>query len=90
MAVFVDLEEESEPPQTNSGYYHLDGSGKPDWNEWQGDLPAHEQPTAPSAEVLPATVSNPNGAPTSGVDPAQPARENPNQTAMTEALGCYP
>ncbi len=87
MALFVDLDEESEPPQARG--YHRPCGVTPEWNGGQ----TKELPTAPSSEVSPATLSNQNGSLTWSVDPAQqpqPAREISNQNAMTEALGCYP
>ncbi|RYP45535.1 hypothetical protein DL768_008127 [Monosporascus sp. mg162] len=85
MALFVDLDEETEPPKRN-GYYHLHGVNL-EWHNGQ----AKEASTAPSSAPS-ATMSDNNGSSLSGVDPSKPlaTRENPNQNAMTEALGCYP
>ena len=98
MVVFVDLDEESEPPQTHSyhhPYHSYHGHG---YHSHIGLEGAQAQqppppPTAPSSDIKPGSMPNSNGSPVLGTDTSlQPlaARESPNQNAMTEALGCYP
>ncbi|TGJ79075.1 hypothetical protein E0Z10_g9696 [Xylaria hypoxylon] len=81
MAIFVDLDEESEPPQTQA----IRG-------EWDGErTKLHLQ-----QELLAVGNTNahaPDSSPVhAGEEPAadKGTRENPNRNRMTEALGCYP
>lgn len=95
MAIFVDLDEESEPPQAH-GYYHHPHGLQPEWNNGGKES---ESSTVPSLEVLPhngGSLTSDNDA-----DPSQPHAAGTgtgtgadsldlNKNAMTEALGCYP
>ena len=93
MAVFVDLDEETEPPQPH-GYHSYHGFQPHPYPGVEGEQ-IKQLPASPSFTNKPDAVSNSNGSPMSGVDPSsshQPhaALEDLNQSAMTEALGCYP
>ncbi|KAI1273740.1 hypothetical protein F5Y07DRAFT_375474 [Xylaria sp. FL0933] len=79
MAIFVDLDEESEPPQAQA-------VARGEWDSERTKLQLQQ-------ELLAVVNSNTyvnGGSP----DPAAAAdkgiRENPNRNRMTEALGCYP
>ncbi|KAI0012297.1 hypothetical protein F4779DRAFT_614746 [Xylariaceae sp. FL0662B] len=81
MALFVDLEEEAEPPRTH--YY----GKKPEWN---GER-AKQQLSSINDSTLSSRIAT-NG---SGQDQPmihlESTRENPNRNnGMAEALGCYP
>ena len=95
MVLFVDLDEENEPPQTH-GYhhsYHHGYTGYLGHPALEGAQAQQQPPTASSSDTRPGVVPNGNGSPALGADTShqpQTARENPNQNAMTEALGCYP
>lgn len=75
MVLFVDLEDETEPPEQLTG-------GR--WNSLQHDSnPARRilgLSTLPLVVGLPSLVSK--------VD--DEVRANPNKNSLTEALGCYP
>ncbi|KAJ8121574.1 hypothetical protein O1611_g10068 [Lasiodiplodia mahajangana] len=81
MAIFVDLEEESEPPQTQA----LRG-------EWDGERAKLQL----QQQLLAVTNANAHARDSSAVNgdqepaPEQNVRENPNRNRMTEAFGCYP
>ncbi|KAI3322563.1 hypothetical protein HD806DRAFT_129872 [Xylariaceae sp. AK1471] len=80
MAIFVDLDEESEPPQT-----------VPIHGEWDGERAKLQL----QQELLAGMKKAPNGLAINGLD-GEPAaadqcmREDPNRNRMTEALRCYP
>lgn len=81
MAIFVDLDEESEPPQTPA----LRG----EWDGERAKLQLQQQLLAvanPSAHVRDGSAVH--GDREQAAD--QGIRENPNRNRMTEALGCYP
>ncbi|KAI1501510.1 hypothetical protein F5X99DRAFT_382779 [Biscogniauxia marginata] len=80
MALFVDLDDEGEPPQPHQ--QHLYGL-KPDWN---GDLAKQQHPPSGAA----GSVTAPNGVANGRPAADHHERENPNRNGMTEALGCYP
>ncbi|KAI1085284.1 hypothetical protein F5B20DRAFT_138130 [Whalleya microplaca] len=84
MALFVDLEEEPEPPQTH--HYGM----KPEWN---GERAKQQLSSINDSNFFSGAAT------TNGAEPGQPsadrqnqsARENPNRNnGMAEALGCYP
>ncbi|GAW21509.1 hypothetical protein ANO14919_110300 [Xylariales sp. No.14919] len=81
MAIFVDLDEESEPPQTQVVR-----------GEWDGERTKLQL----QQELLAAGNTNAHArdspAVNDGEEPAanQGMRENPNRNRVTEALGCYP
>ncbi|KAI1841179.1 hypothetical protein JX266_012646 [Neoarthrinium moseri] len=95
MAVFVDLDEEEEPPiaqqqrQAYSHYHHF--GAKPEWN---GQTLQHAQPANGTDkgghreedkdnEAQHPELSSSTTTDSNGSEPL-------NKTAMTEALGCYP
>ncbi|KAI0102752.1 hypothetical protein GGR51DRAFT_526119 [Nemania sp. FL0031] len=81
MAIFVDLEEESEPPQTQA----LRG-------EWDGERAKLQL----QQQLLAVTTANAHARDSSAfygdLEPAPnyDMRENPNRNRITEAFGCYP
>ncbi|KAI2606112.1 uncharacterized protein GGS25DRAFT_499628 [Hypoxylon fragiforme] len=76
MALFVDLDEEAEPPQTQ--HYGL----KPEWN---GER-AQQQLSSRINELTPTREDSDQSQPI-----VYGESENPNEhNGMTEALGCYP
>ncbi|KAI0430683.1 hypothetical protein F5Y09DRAFT_306981 [Xylaria sp. FL1042] len=81
MAIFVDLDEESEPPQTQAVTR----------GEWDGERTKLQLQQELLAVVNTSTCVNDGSE-----DPAAAAAddkgilENPNRNRMTEALGCYP
>ncbi|KAI1773547.1 hypothetical protein F4818DRAFT_113196 [Hypoxylon cercidicola] len=84
MALFVDLDEEAEPPQTHH-YGH-----KPEWN---GERAMHQMPSGMNG---PAPMKS-EGEQSQNQSQSQSQRtsnresENPNEhTGMAQALGCYP
>lgn len=80
MAIFVDLDEESEPPQQA-----LHG----EWDGERAKLQLQQQLLAVgNATTHPQDSSVVNSDPEPNAD--QGMRENPNRNRMTEALGCYP
>ncbi|KAI0601676.1 hypothetical protein F4775DRAFT_541011 [Biscogniauxia sp. FL1348] len=89
MALFVDLDEEGEPPQPQQS--HLYGL-KPDWN---GDWAKQQQHAEQQPSGAAGSTTVPNGTAVDGNGNGQLVanhhqRENPNRNGMTEALGCYP
>lgn len=97
MALFVDLDDEAEPP--NAQHVHQHG-GK---LEWDGDavkqLPATNGKVATTgANEGISGSSNSNvqqqqqqqQPPVDGTSKPAAPRENPNRNGMTEALGAYP
>lgn len=80
MAVFVDLDEEAEPPNTDIGGnphhygYRAAVHRQPDPQL----LPSHAESTRDDEDANAACAPEPS-----------PAR-NPFRNGMTEALGCYP
>ncbi|KAI0134558.1 hypothetical protein BJ170DRAFT_204807 [Xylariales sp. AK1849] len=80
MAVFVDLDEEEDPP-VQQQLHHAVG---PDWTgDWTTQKPVPSSTEKGTGEAEGNELSNNSGPP--------PAHyENPNRNAMTEALGCYP
>ncbi|KAK7749193.1 hypothetical protein SLS62_008374 [Diatrype stigma] len=93
MAIFVDLDEESEPPQAH-GYYHHSHGVLPEWNKGGKE---DESSSVPTFEVLPNNGSSTSDA---DADPSQPHVAGTgtagaggldlNKNAMTEALGYNP
>ncbi|KAI1200835.1 hypothetical protein F5X97DRAFT_71910 [Nemania serpens] len=81
MAIFVDLDEESEPPQTQA--FHVE------WNAERAKLQLQQQLLAVvnnHAQAQSGSAAHDDEEP-----PADPyIRDNPNSNRMTEALGCYP
>ncbi|KAI0911269.1 hypothetical protein F4823DRAFT_314365 [Ustulina deusta] len=83
MAIFVDLDEECEPPQTQAAIH----------GEWDGERTKlqlqQELLAVVNTDAYPRDSSVVNGG---GEAPAadKDMRENPNRNRMTEALGCYP
>ncbi|KAI0399807.1 hypothetical protein F4802DRAFT_533550 [Xylaria palmicola] len=82
MAIFVDLDEESEPPQTQA----LRG----EWDGERAKLQLQQQLLAVANGTAHAQDNSlvPEGDGESAAN--QTVRENPNRNRMTEALGCYP
>lgn len=81
MAIFVDLDEESESPQTQA--FHGE------WNAERAKLQLQQQLLA----VVNAHAHGRSGSavPDDELPPAdQYIRDNPNRSRMTEAFGCYP
>ncbi|TRX97242.1 hypothetical protein FHL15_002036 [Xylaria flabelliformis] len=80
MAIFVDLDEESEPPQQA-----LHG-------EWDGERAKLQLQQQLLAVANASTHARDSSAVYGDQEPAadQEMRENPNRNRMTEALGCYP
>ncbi|KAI0855231.1 hypothetical protein F4860DRAFT_507617 [Xylaria cubensis] len=80
MAIFVDLDEESEPPQQA-----LRG-------EWDGERAKLQLQQQLLAVANASTHARDSSAVNGDQEPAadQEMRENPNRNRMTEALGCYP
>ncbi|KAI5859704.1 hypothetical protein GGS23DRAFT_607311 [Durotheca rogersii] len=82
MALFVDLEEEAEPPQTQ--HYGL----KPEWN---GARATPSSSGADGAAPAAAAVAVVGGRAGQSQSTADRESENPNEhNGMAEALGCYP
>ncbi|KAH8670861.1 hypothetical protein BX600DRAFT_231630 [Xylariales sp. PMI_506] len=90
MAVFVDFEEDDEPPSQKQHVLHQHGLAVNP--EWRGEsthgtsaIPnGTDNDAASRQEHAAANSDNSSGAWTEAY------RENPNKTAVTEALGCYP
>jgi hypothetical protein len=84
MALFVDLEEEPEPPQAHQ--YHHGHGVKP---EWSGELARQLQLSTGSGMVAGSDGGNSRLEP-KGLSGPPPAEDEANRNGMTEALGCYP
>jgi hypothetical protein len=83
MALFVDLEEEAEPPQAHQYYRH---GVKPEWN---GERVRQLQSLSAPANGA-AGIGNSHSAESGESSERPPGRETANKNGMTEALGCYP
>jgi hypothetical protein len=93
MVVFVDLEDEAEPPEHLRQFpYHTSTSSSRGWSSFEhsvkgaGHTPfggGNGNATGIASLVL-ALARGENG------DEGRSSRENPNRNKMTEALGCYP
>ncbi|KAF2965702.1 hypothetical protein GQX73_g7869 [Xylaria multiplex] len=83
MAIFIDLDEESEPPQTQV----IHG----EWNGERTKLQLHQELLAVGSTSAHASRDS-SAVNDGGEEPAadKSMRENPNRNRMTEALGCYP
>lgn len=86
MAVFVDLDEEAEPPNPQSHpYHHHIVAAQP---EWHADQTRQQQLLADGdAAAANGTI---HGTESCESKEVSKSRENANRNAMTEALGCYP
>ncbi|KAI1360381.1 hypothetical protein F5Y08DRAFT_317483 [Xylaria arbuscula] len=88
MAIFVDLDEEAEPPQTQA----VGGGGYGDWNNERTKLQLQQELLAavntPNAQAQDSSVVVDDD----NLDPAadKGTSEIPNRTRMTDALACYP
>ncbi|KAJ3563046.1 hypothetical protein NPX13_g8336 [Xylaria arbuscula] len=88
MAIFVDLDEEAEPPQTQA----VAGGGYGDWNNERTKLQLQQELLAavntPNAQAQDSSVVVDDD----NLDPAadKGTSEIPNRTRMTDALACYP
>jgi hypothetical protein len=81
MAVFVDLDDEVEPPNPQSHPYHRQiVPTKPVW----------QQPGADGDAAAAAVNGIAHGTEGDESKEVPKPRENVNRNAMTEALGCYP
>lgn len=90
MVVFLDLEDESEPPEhyryhAHHAHAHLTTSAAR-WSNFEASTKSMN-PFRRGNEVGVASLVL---ALARGVDGTGEVRENPNRNKMTEALGCYP
>ena len=88
MAVFVDLEDESEPPEPQTG------NARPTWEVRDPDAHAHaaalrnRELRGMEGKVVAALEEERQQR--NGEEKEEDARPNPNRNIITQALGCYP
>jgi hypothetical protein len=82
MAVFVDLEDENEPPETQTG------NARPTWDARDPNAHAHAGLRNRELRGMEGKVVVAREEERKGED--EDARPNPNRNIITQALGCYP